>query len=318
MTQQFHSWALTQQIYELVFPRRHKNVSSSFIQKNPTLQTIQISINSRIKKQSVVHPYNGILHNKEKGQTNNTQCQGWFPQVSVTWKTPDTEEDTQYGSFHMKFKDRQNYSMTAKSDWRILTSKKEHEETFWRGEHVLSWSGWYTGVFRCKNSLSWNLKTVHVILRKLYLIQRKKIRKQKRKCPLELCVTLCCENPDTSLLRGFTTVFQDGQKLENLNSCPRFRREGLGWQCSSPLPLSLGWLEPPASPGPGVWMVQSEGKGMFLRSPSCYPRISFLPKLWAQPTPVPETASESGCYGNSFEAPWNPLLHLTALGAFPP
>lgn len=34
-----------------------------------------------------------------------------------------------------------------------------------------------------------------------------------------------------------------------------------------------------------------------MRSPS-FSHIPFLPKQWAQPTPVPETVSESGCYGN--------------------
>lgn len=46
-----------------------------------------------------------------------------------------------------------------------------------------------------------------------------------------------------------------------------------------------------------AWAIQSAGKGTFLRSPS-YSRVPFPPKLWAQPAPVPETLSESGCYGN--------------------
>lgn len=68
-----------------------------------------------------------------------------------------------------------------------------------------------------------------------------------------------------------------------------------------------------------VWAVQSEGKGIFLRSPS-FSHIPFLPKQWAQPTPVPETVSESGCYGNG--VPRRPPPKASALphciGSFTP
>lgn len=48
--------------------------------------------------------------------------------------------------------------------------------------------------------------------------------KKKRKCPLELCVTLFWENPDISFLRGFRMVFQT--EVGKFKKLPQIQKGG--------------------------------------------------------------------------------------------
>lgn len=99
-----------------VYKKTCVHVHSSFIDNNPQMETIQMSIHRWINKQIILH--NRILLGNKKAQStdvcNNTDKS---PKHCVEWQKPDTKEHKLYDSIYMKHKNRQKLSIDQNSDY---------------------------------------------------------------------------------------------------------------------------------------------------------------------------------------------------------